>query len=334
MVVYPATTTPAPKISPSLQGNVPAASVPSGPGTVFSDGGCSPCYGAFAIMRSAPIINFQQPDSSIVWWALIVGTPGKIPDSVNAIDVSTYQTSIVSPVIDGVTITGLIVDSTAMLIRNNISNSITSLRQEDAFQLFANTSTLASGVVMDGCKKPNIPCPDGHLQFMALLSISPSCTWNGMGGGSGLIVTLTPLANNSAYAGSTYGNWCPLAFSIGQCGTQTACASLLYLTCHSPTGYASYLTGYSYHANYANVRFTLLNKCKVAVGGFRKAFYIAVESLDRLNFLVFFGQQRLLGVANIIIVSPVMDIRCAMWQPVLIITMNTPLALNCANVVN
>ena len=124
------------------------------------------------------------------------------------------------------------------------------------------------------------------------------------------------------FQGCTYGNWCPLSLTIGNCNTQSVCASLLYFTCPNVSGH-----GYVYSANYANVRFTLLNKQKCAVGGIKKACYLGVDSLDKSSFLVFFGQERLIGTTRILLISPIVELKAIVWQPVFIITTNTPLAL-------
>lgn len=64
-------------------------------------------------------------------------------------------------------------------------------------------------------------------------------------------------------------------------------------------------------------------------GGCNKACYLGVDSLDKNNFLVFFGQQRLIGSCQILLVSPIVDLRCIIWQPVFLLTTNTPLTLSC-----
>lgn len=298
----------------------PASVVGCGP----TPGPCAPSYDSFKILRGAPYVNLQNPALSNIWFAQIVGTPGKVHDPNNFINVTNFQSQIHHPSPDGVPLDGLIVDSTRMIIQNMVNNTMSEISQEDAYQMFSNTVTISSTLIPKGCPNVTQCTPDGVLQFLALISIAPSCTWLG----TGLIVTISPLASNALYANATYGNWCPFNFSIGNCNSQSACASLLYLTCPTASG-----IGYSYHANYANVRFTLLNKCKVAAGGAKKAHFLAVDSLDKTNFLVFFGQQRLIGAAQMLLISPIVDLRCVIWQPVFLVTSNTPLSLSCGAVI-
>jgi hypothetical protein len=284
---------------------------------------CSNNFDSYKVLRGVPQCGVNGKNETI-WYAVIVGTPGKTPDPNNSINLSTFQTNIPSPE----TATGeavknvAIVDSTHIIVQNLINGSCTPLDQEDAFNVFSGyDSAITTATGPCTVAKPPGPCADGVLQFLSLISIAPSVTWLG----TGLVITISPLANNPLYANCTYGNWCPFSFSIGNCNTSSASASVLYLTCPAgPSG-----IGYSYYANYANIKFTLLNKCKVATVGTKKAYYLGVDSLDKNNFLVFFGQQRLIGSCQILLVSPIVDLRCIIWQPVFLLTTNTPLTISC-----
>jgi hypothetical protein len=37
----------------------------------------------------------------------------------------------------------------------------------------------------------------------------------------------------------------------------------------------------------------------------------------------------LIGTAQILLISPIVDLKCIIWQPVFIVTTNTPLTLTC-----
>jgi len=291
-------------------------------------------YESFKILRGVPLCNNSVPSLNNVWFAAIPTLPGKIRDPNNYIQYGTYQsgaTPIVSPlninndqyissISDGV----LIVDSTRIIIQNLVNNNYIDLVQEDAYCTFVSNDACpltTTSTTTNPCVQAKSVClADGVLQFLAIISIAPSCTWLG----TGLVITISPLNSSILFQNCTYGNWCPFSFSIGNCNTQSATASLLYLTCPFPSGY-----GYVYSANYANVRFTLLNKQKCATGGAKKACYLGVDSLDKGCFLVFFGQQRLIGTAQILLISPIVDLKCIIWQPVFIVTTNTPLTLTC-----
>jgi hypothetical protein len=309
---------------------------------------CNTNYESFKILRSVPLCsNTNQQGCSNVWWVAISGNPGKIPDPNNRISWPPVNTSVNTPTVPPIVTssgqefsiqavvnasnggsTPLIVDSTRIVINNLLNNNFIDLTQEDAYCVFSSNqacSTTNLNIATNCYPGPascyqNVCLADGVLQFLAVIQIAPSCTWLG----TGLVITISPLNNSLLFKNCTYGNWCPFSFSIGNCNTQSSTASLLYLTCPVPSGY-----GYVYQANYANVRFTLLNKQKCAVGGARKACYLGVDSLDKGCFLVFFGQQRLVGVAQILLISPIVDLKCIVWQPVFIVTTNTPLTLTC-----
>jgi hypothetical protein len=318
----------------------------------MSNGSANYCntsnYESFKILRSIPLCaNSNAQACANVWWTAIQGTPGKLPDPNNKIawpPVNTNFSSVpnVDPIVtsSGQTVninsiissnssntTPLIVDSTRIVIHNLVNGNFIDVTQEDAYCVFISNqactsvmnATSACYPVSASCYQ-NVCLPDGVLQFLALISIAPSCTWLG----SGLVITISPLNNNVLFQNCTAGNWCPFSFSIGNCNTQSSTASVLYLTCPNPSGY-----GYVYSANYANIRFTLLYKQKVASGGVKKACFLGVDSLDKGCFLVFFGQQRLIGTANILLISPIVDLKSIVWQPVFIVTTNTPLTLTC-----
>jgi len=309
---------------------------------------CNANYESFKILRGVPLCsNNNSCGSNNVWFVAINGTPGKTRDpnngitwglttsssaaSYNVASVTTSSGSVnINSLIAATATSPLLVDSTRIIVQNLVNNNFIDLQQEDAYCVFVSNnacSTVANGSSGYGfgtsstaCCYQNVCLADGVNQFLALISIAPSCTWLG----TGLVITISPLANNVLFKDCTVGNWCPFSFSIGNCNTQSATASLLYLTCPLSSGY-----GYIYSANYANVRFTLLNKQKCAVGGAKKACYLGVDSLDKGCFLVFFGQQRLIGTAQILLISPIVDLKCIIWQPVFIVTTNTPLTLTC-----
>lgn len=294
-------------------------------------------YESFKILRGVPLCNNSVPSLNNVWFAAIPTLPGKIHDPNNYIQYGTYQSG-AKPVVEPLLGPGgssydpnfnntLIVDSTRIIVQNLVNNNYIDLVQEDAYCTFVSNDACPltasqSGTTTNSCTvSTRSTClADGVLQFLAIISIAPSCTWLG----TGLVITISPLNSSILFQNCTYGNWCPFSFSIGNCNTQSATASLLYLTCPFPSGY-----GYVYSANYANVRFTLLNKQKCATGGAKKACYLGVDSLDKGCFLVFFGQQRLIGTAQILLISPIVDLKCIIWQPVFIVTTNTPLTLTC-----
>jgi hypothetical protein len=289
-------------------------------------------YESFKILRGVPLCNNTNTSLSNVWFAAIPTVPGKIHDPNNYIQYGTYQTG-AKPIISPLNVNNddysssipddsLIVDSTRIIIQNLVNNNYIDLLQEEAYCTFvSNDACPLTTTTTTSCVSTKSVClADGVLQFLAIISIAPSCTWLG----TGLVITISPLNSSILFQNCTYGNWCPFSFSIGNCNTQSATASLLYLTCPFPSGY-----GYVYSANYANVRFTLLNKQKCATGGAKKACYLGVDSLDKGCFLVFFGQQRLIGTAQILLISPIVDLKCIIWQPVFIVTTNTPLTLTC-----
>jgi len=294
-------------------------------------------YESFKILRGVPLCNNANPQLNNVWFAAIPSQPGKIHDPNNYIQYGVYQ-NLAKPVVEPLlTPSGfnydpnlnntLIVDSTRIIVQNLVNNNFIDLVQEDAYCTFVSNEACPitasqSGQFANPCvpNKAAVCLADGVLQFLAIISIAPSCTWLG----TGLVITISPLNSSILFQNCTYGNWCPFSFSIGNCNTQSATASLLYLTCAFPSGF-----GYVYQANYANVRFTLLNKQKCATGGAKKACYLGVDSLDKGCFLVFFGQQRLIGTAQILLISPIVDLKCIIWQPVFIVTTNTPLTLTC-----
>jgi hypothetical protein len=309
-------------------------------------------YESFKILRGVPLVNQANPAINNIWFAAIPTAPGGTPvDPNNQIAYGKYQNTVkpAEPLLNlfgpalstalNVTIdltnpinSTLVVDSTRIIVQNLVNNNYIDIVQEDAYCTFVSNDSCP--LVTDGpgyytssstnpcINPPNPPAcqANGVLQFLALISIAPSCTWLG----TGLVITISPLNSNMLFANYTYGNWCPFQFSIGNCNTQSACAALLYLTCPNPSGY-----GYIYSAKYANVRFTLLNKAKCAQGGAKKACYLGVDSLDKTCFLVFFGQQRLIGSAQILLISPIVDLKAIIWQPVFIVTTNTPLTLTC-----
>lgn len=310
-------------------------------------------YESFKILRGVPLVNQANSAINNIWFAAIPTVPTGTPvDPNNRIVYGTYQNTVkpaepllnlFGPVLStALNVTTnltnpinstLIVDSTRIIVQNLVNNNFIDLVQEDAYCTFV--SNTACPLTTEGLSSlnaistnPCIPSPNpitacqanGVLQFLALISIAPSCTWLG----TGLVITISPLNSNMLFANYTYGNWCPFSFAIGNCNTQSACAALLYLTCPNPSGY-----GYIYAAKYANVRFTLLNKAKCAQGGAKKACYLGVDSLDKTCFLVFFGQQRLIGTAQILLISPIVDLKAIIWQPVFIVTTNTPLTLTC-----
>lgn len=298
---------------------------------------CNTNYESFKILRGVPLCNSKNPAQNNVWFAAIQGPPGKIHDPCNYISYTQLDNSRARPISQAeplLTLVGhdltqtyspdfsnqLIVDSTRIIVQNLINNNFIDINQEDAFCTFVSNEACSAPSTISACYNPKT-CVDGVLQFLALISISPTCT---VFMGTGLLITISPLASNCLFSSCTFGNWCPISFSIGNCKTQSATASLLYLTCPAASGY-----GYSYSANYANVRFTLLNKAKCATGGSAKACYLGVDSLDKQCFLVFFGQQRLIGTAQILLISPIVDLKCIIWQPVFIVTTNTPLSLLC-----
>jgi hypothetical protein len=308
-------------------------------------------YESFKILRGVPLVNQANSTVNNIWFAAIPTAPGKTPvDPNNKISFTKFSNTVkpaepllnlfgpdLSTALD-VTIdlsstlnSTLIVDSTRIIIQNLVNNNYIDLVQDDAYCSFVSNDSCP--LVTDGpgyyTAPAANPCLDidkpgcvsnGVLQFLALISIAPSCSWLG----TGLVITISPLNSNMMYNNYTYGNWCPIQFSIGSCNTQSSCAALLYLTCPNPSG-----MGYIYKANYANVRFTLLNKQKCAQGGAKKACYLGVDSLDKTCFLVFFGQQRLIGTAQILLISPIVDLKAIIWQPVFIVTTNTPLTLTC-----
>jgi hypothetical protein len=302
--------------------------------------GC-PSIESFKILRGAPLCSANPANA---WFAVIPTEPGNTRDPQNYINWkitnSTNSAVIKEPLpalpssedISGtIGATPFIVDSTRIIIQNLVNNNFIDILQEDAYCIFVSNSACPSltgpdaSTVNNPCVQPSpVTCvADGVLQFLALVQIAPSCTWLG----TGLVITISPLSQVAQYQKCTYGNWCPFSFSIGNCNTQSATASLLYLTCANPSGY-----GYVYGANYANVRFTLLNKQKTAQGGIKKACYLGVDSLDKSSFLVFFAQERLIGMARILLISPIVDLKAIIWQPVFIITINTPLSLTCGTV--
>lgn len=283
-------------------------------------------YESFKILRGVPLCNSVNPANNNVWLAAIPSLPGKTPDPNNYIKYGVYQNVITpSNIPNNPNLSNtLIVDSTRIIVQNLVNNNYIDLLQEDAYCTFVSNYTCLPPVPtpVNPCAvvPPTVCVPDGVLQFIAIVSIAPSCTWLG----TGLVITISPLNSSILFQNCTYGNWCPFSFSIGNCNSQSSVASLLYLTCALPSGY-----GYFYDANYANVRFTLLNKQKCATGGAKKACYLGVDSLDKSSFLVFFGQQRLIGTAQILLISPIVDLKAIIWQPVFIITTNTPLSLTC-----
>jgi len=300
---------------------------------------CSPCFETFRFLRGGPCFNPNNLTETNVWWVAQYGPVAGTPQE-NAIDPNSYQTGSNNPIVDGTEVIGFHCDSSSMLISNLNNGKITPLTQDDAHALL---KTCVNGVLTTnspcassyfGCGTTPSPCvSDGIVQFLALISIAPSCTWSG----TGLTITLSPLSASALYSNITYGNWCPFSFNIGNCNTQIVCASLLhYTTSVSEVGgtYGNIYPGYSYKSQYANMRFTLLNKCKVAAGGPKKAHYLGVDSLNKAAYLVFFGQLRLFGSFKIIVVSPIIDLRCIIFQPGLIIVVTTPLSLSCSTVVN
>lgn len=293
-------------------------------------------YESFKILRGVPLCNPTNGQQKLVWYAIIqsIGNE-KLRDPQNYIKTTPLNTNVLPPSFDSQienqSITSLlsgslIVDSTRIIIQNLVNNNFIDIYQEDAFCVFASNEycpLVVDAPTSNPCVV-NQPCtlPDGVLQFLGLIQIAPSCSWLG----TGLVITVSPLNGNPFFSNCTYGNWCPFSFSIGNCNTQSATASLLYLTCPNISGY-----GVVYNANYANVRFTLLNKQKCATGGAKKACYLGVDSLDKSCFLVFFGQERLIGTVRILLISPIVDLKAIIWQPVFIVTTNTPLSLTCSN---
>ena len=299
---------------------------------------CSPCFETFRFLRGGPCFNTNNPTENNVWWINQVGLPAGTPQE-NAIDPNNFQLSPPYPTYEGTEVQAFICDSTSLLILNLNNGKIVQLTQEDAFSLLNTcvngvlTTSSPCATTYTGCSTTSACVSDGIVQFLALISIAPSCTWSG----TGLTITLSPLRQSALYSNITYGNWCPFSFSIGNCNTQTVCASLLnFTTAVTQSGgtYGTIYPGYSYQSQYANLRFTLLNKCKVAAGGPKKAHYLGVDSLNKTAYLIFFGQLRLFGSFKIIVVSPIIDLRCIIFQPGLVIVVSTPLSLSCSTVVN
>lgn len=280
----------------------------------------NPCYESFKILRGVPLCNTSGDKN--VWFAVIQTPIGndKTKDPQNYIKVSPLDTLAPSPGGD-TNFSGLLMaDSTRLIVQNLVNNNFIDITQEDAYLTFVSNDAGGVGPTSTSSCAVTAPCvlPDGIVQFLALIQIAPSCTWLG----TGLVITISPLNNNLYFKNCTFGNWCPFSFTIGNCNSQSATASLLVLTCSDVSG-----AGFFYSANYANVRFTLLNKQKCATGGAKKACFLGVDSLDKGTFLVFFGQERLIGTTRILLISPIVDLKAIVWQPVFIITTNTPLSL-------
>jgi hypothetical protein len=310
-------------------------------------------YESFKILRSTPYINHSDKTKSYVWFAIVDKEPGKVHDPNNYIS---WHSTInnhrelpedLLPCLDDERGNKkIIVDSTRIVVNNLINQKFIDVEQLVAYHVFGGDSDNGNKInICTPVDNRRICCiPDGVLQFIAIISIAPTCTpWLG----GGLAITISPLTTHCLYSGSTYGNWCPFSFSIGNCNTQSATASLIYLTCPKrfdplpkigpigpvipdPPFDPIVCEGYVYDANYANVRFTLLNKSKCPTGGAKKACYLGIDSLDKACFLAFFAQQRNIANQVILLISPIVELKCIVWQPVFIITTNTPLSLTCA----
>lgn len=299
---------------------------------------CSPCFDSFKFLRGGPCFNISNPSQNNIWWATIVQPVQGTPTD-NAINTVTFSSASPHPICPGTgeEVNAWIGDSTNMVIFNQINQTASALTQLQAFELLntcefgQQTTSNPCATTIQGCNSASVACTaNGIVQFLALISISPSCTF----AGTGLTVTLSPLRSNALYTNVTYGNWCPFSFSIGNCNTQSVCASLILFTSPVTTAIEGLCTGFTYNAQYANFRLTLLDKCKRAQGSTKKAHYLAIESLNKSVYLVFFGQLRSIGSFKIIVISPIVDLRCIIFQAGFIIVTPTPLSLNCSTIVN